>query len=298
VIVGAGLAGLIAAHAFPRMPVIEAGPEREMHKALLRFRSDSVAKLTGIDFTKVRVRKGIWLDGRFQNPSIRAGNLYSRKCLGILQGDRSIWNMEPVDRFIAPDSFYAQLVEGAHSRIHWETPADYQGASERKVQLISTAPLPVALAALAIPHDLEFKRAGITVCRFHVPNCSAYQTIYFPGEEHCMYRASITGETLIVEFSEGNQGGAAWMEDLLQAFALPDGVELIEKVSQSYGKIAPVDSTARKALIAKLTNDFGVYSLGRFATWRNLLLDDVVDDVAVVKRLLTASSYERRLAAM
>ena len=277
--------------------MLEAGPEREMHKALLRFRSDSVAKLTGIEFKRVRVRKGIWLEGRFQEPSIRAGNLYSQKCLGAVHGDRSIWNLESVDRFIAPDTFYAQLVDGARGRISWETPVDYEGAAAMKKSIISTAPLPVVLDALKIRHDLEFKRAGITVCRFHVPNCNAYQTVYFPGEEHGMYRASITGETLIVEFS-GGQGGALWMDDLLKSFALPDGVTLTEKVSQSYGKIAPVDDAARKSLVAKLTNDFGVYSLGRFATWRNLLLDDVVDDVAVVKRLLTASSYERRLAAM
>jgi hypothetical protein len=26
--------------------------------------------------------------------------------------------------------------------------------------------------------------------------------------------------------------------------------------------------------------------IGRFATWRNILLDDVVDDIAVIKRLM------------
>jgi hypothetical protein len=48
----------------------------------------------------------------------------------------------------------------------------------------------------------------------------------------------------------------------------------------------------------RLTHEHNVFSLGRFATWRNILLDDVVDDIVQVKRLLKSSSaYDLRRAA-
>jgi hypothetical protein len=48
----------------------------------------------------------------------------------------------------------------------------------------------------------------------------------------------------------------------------------------------------------RLTHERNIYSLGRFATWRNILLDDVVDDIAAIKKLLKANSaYDIRRAA-
>ncbi len=66
-------------------------------------------------------------------------------------------------------------------------------------------------------------------------------------------------------------------------------------VEQEYGKIAPVDDLPRKALLARLTDRHNIFSLGRFATWRNILLDDVAHDATVVKRLMALGSYERKL---
>ena len=70
-IVGAGLAGLISAHIFPGERIIEASPEpKQSHRALLRFRSPAVGELTGIEFKPVTVRKAIWSNGHFHNPTI------------------------------------------------------------------------------------------------------------------------------------------------------------------------------------------------------------------------------------
>jgi hypothetical protein len=102
IIVGAGLAGLIAAHSWPSSLVLEgAAAPAANHRALLRFRSDSVAKLTGVDFRKVRVRKGIFHNGSLVPPSIQTANLDAQKCLLAL-GDRSIWNVDAADRWVAP----------------------------------------------------------------------------------------------------------------------------------------------------------------------------------------------------
>lgn len=299
-IVGAGLAGLIAAHVFPREEIVEAAPgPLQMHKAVLRFRSPVVSELVGIEFRKVRVRKGIYYDGKFWQPDVAIANMYSLKCTGRINAERSIWNIEPADRYVAPESFYQQLVDSLYNRITWGHQADF---SARNGPIISTAPLPSVLKAL---HELgfgvwttNFRRAPISVRRFRIPGCDVYQTVYFPTLEHDLYRASITGDLLICEFSgEAPDGAAMWLADVLAAFAIGEA-EPIDVSSQSHGKISPIDEATRKAIVHQLSVRYGIYSLGRFATWRNLLLDDVVHDAAVVKRLINASGYEQRLASL
>lgn len=294
IIVGAGLAGLIAAHMFPTLPVIEtAETALAGHRALLRFRSDTVAKVTGIDFRRVMVQKGIWAGMEFVAPSIRLANMYSIKCHGKALPDRSIWRLDAAERFIAPETFYEQLLEAVGPRVSWAQRWDFSARSGA----ISTAPLPAVLEALGIVPgpEIRFDRQPITVRRFRVPGWDVFQTVYFPEGTHTMYRASMTGDLLICEFIGEPEG--SWQTDVELAFALAD-YEFIESSGQRFGKIAPVNDTFRKQLIARLTTEHNIFSLGRFATWRNILLDDVVNDALVIKRLITASPYERRLAAL
>jgi len=298
-IIGAGLAGLIAAHAWPQAPLVEASPQpRAAHRALLRFRSDAVSRLTGIEFRKVMVRKGIWAEGRFQEPNIRWANLYAQKVLGHgqLKGERSIWKTEPVERFVAPDTLYEQLLESVSDRVTWNQGADFC----RRDLLVSTAPMPVALATLGIKDEaLQFPRSAIKVYRFRVPGADVFQTVYFPERHLEVYRASITGDTLIVETTANACYDIDSEEAVNNAFGLHwEQAEMIEQVDQKYGKIAPIDEALRKQLLFKLTHEHNIYSLGRFATWRNILLDDVVDDIAAIKRMLKANSaYDIRKAA-
>jgi len=290
-IAGAGLAGLLAAHAWPQAEVFDPMPEpRAIHKALLRFRSKAVAQLIGIEFSEVTVRKAIWERGKFIAPSIRAANHYSAKILGRIEGDRSIWNLDPVTRYIAPESLYEQLVESVGKRIYWGMGVEF---AHLEAPLISTAPLPVVLEALRIANDIEFKRAPIHVARYRVPKCAVYQTVYFPDPELQVYRASITGDLLIVE-SMSEPDTLEWVH-VLEPFGIYTLDKVEAKAEQRYGKIVPLPDSVRKPLLAHLTSQHRIFSLGRFATWRNILLDDVVDDIAVVRRLLRASEYEHRL---
>lgn len=293
VIVGAGLAGMIAAHVFPTMPVVERNLyPATPHRALLRFRSPAVGEVTGIGFNPVTVRKGIWLDGDWVEPNIRAANLYSRKVLGVL-ADRSIWNTDSVTRWIAPPNFYEQLLEQVGHRIHWGTHADFSTGEP----VVNTAPLPVVLDEIGISYKQSFRRAPITVHKFAIPNADVYQTVYFPSPDHTLYRASITGNVLICEFSGELDG--EWWEELSAAFALDNVLSNpLESGEQRYGKIADIDDSWRKAMIARLTQEYNIFSVGRYATWRNILLDDVVHDVTVVKRLMNQSTYERKLRSL
>jgi hypothetical protein len=303
-IIGAGMAGLLAGHAWPMATIAESAPEpREVHKALLRFRSDAVSKLTGIEFRRVRVHKGIWSvrSESFVPPDIRLANLYAQKVLGYdhIKGDRSIWNIEPVDRFIAPEDFYEQLLNNVGRRIQWGASG---GFSNRLGTIISTAPMPVALQAAKITTDQSFRKSGITVRRWRLRNTDLFQTIYFPDSWTALYRASITKDMLIAEFADGHEDDeeGEWVHDMSEAFGIrfDEVAEPMGKVEQKYGKIEPIDDAARKQLLFQLTHDHGIFSLGRFATWRNILLDDIVDDIAVIKRLLRAgaSSYDLKMA--
>ena len=295
-IVGAGLTGLLAAHAWPRMAVLEAAPgPAAAHRALLRFRTDAVSHLTGIAFRKVSVRKAIVAGGAFVAPSIRLANQYSLKIAGRMLPDRSIWNIETADRFIAPPDFYEQMVEAVGSRIFWGEVADIAGAAAARTTMISTAPMPSTLGALGIGSRLQFERSAIVVDRLRVPCADVFQTVYFPEADTPVYRASITGDLLIVE-SIGEVGpDPGDIAMVLDAFGAPQA-DQIDRAEQRYGKIAPIDDDgARRALLFSLTRDYGVYSLGRFAVWKNVLLDDVVGDIASIKRMMAADAYTRRL---
>lgn len=298
IILGAGLSGLIAATQFPGATVYEAnGPEHLAHRAVLRFRSDVLSRLTGIPFRKVTVRKSIWFEGQHVQPNIMLANLYSQKTNGGYL-DRSIWNVEPVERFIAPEDLQQQMAEMIGNRINWNSRIDAEALAMLPRPIISTLPMPVLLELLDLQTAARgetFHHQGIVVDRYRVKNADVFQTIYFPDPDWDTYRASITGDLLIVErrgrtISDG-------LDLILEAFGIDDAdVEVVdESHAQRFGKIRPIDDAVRRNTIFNLTHEHGIYSLGRFAVWRNVLLDDVANDTAVVKRLIAGGKYSAAL---
>lgn len=297
-IYGAGIAGLLAGCTFQNAEIIESRQKGDSgHKALLRFRTPAVGDAVGIDFRKVRVHKGIWFDGKFVEPNILLANLYSQKVIGRL-ADRSIWNIEPTDRYIAPTDFIEQLEDRCANRIEWGRAIAQGDIMSEKDQVISTLPMNVMahLRGLLHPTGINFNYAPITVRRWTILGADVYQTIYFPNPNTSLYRASITGNLLIAEYitpplSKHDDGldYPFWT-----AFGLSNAdMRPMEVANQRYGKIAPIDDTWRKSFIYKLSTQFNIFSLGRFATWRNLLLDDVIKDLGVLKKLMNSGIYER-----
>lgn len=309
IIIGGGLAGLLAACHFKDAEIHEAGDEIANHRALLRFRDKGVSELTGIPFRDVEVRKGIYTakDHTFHDRcNIKLANLYSRKVVGEVMG-RSIWNLDPVTRYVAPPDLYERLVKMHRDRIYFNLPAQTIWQGQSHATYINTAPLPV-IAKIAIGFQMDeaiehgTQRASIRVDRFKVANCDVHQTIYFPEEDLRVYRASITGDTLIVEYiADANPENMRFSSEdsevdfaVCAAFGLDRySLKLDGTVDQQYGKIVDLSKDVRQAALYELTRDYGIYSLGRFATWRNILLDDVVKDIRVIDGLIKASDYGR-----
>ena len=322
-IYGAGLAGLITAHVLrshaPR--IIERQPTLpNNHAALLRFRSEAVAEATGIDFTRVRVHKAIKHDGAIHTRSnLRLANLYARKVIGYAH-PRSVIDLSPVDRWIAPSNFVQLLADSLPDRISFGH-AGLSGhilESADRAPIVSTIPMPKLMTMVRWPEPPAFISRSITTITVALGSAfGLHQTIYYPDAGSIPYRCSITGSTLIIEMiTESPDRGAlaAHLSDvsdlrdpvykkIIQAaradFGLGDYPADYRVKTTEFGKILPLDrqgDQTRKDFIMAMTDLRQCYSVGRFATWRQILLDDIVNDARHVKRMIEGRhGYAERL---
>ena len=278
-ILGAGIAGMLAGLAFPKAEIHEvASSFKDSHKALMRFRTKDIGVFCGIPFREVLVRKGIWFNGKFDRATIKHANQYSKKVVGRII-ERSIWNLDDATRYIAPEDFVVQLSERLGDRVIYNSPFSAEVADI----CISTIPMSTMTRIIAPPTQAPtFEFQSINVKRWLVKDADVFQTIYFPDPETNLYRASITKDLLIAEGM-----GDFDPHYVMLAFGLtPADVVLLEDVTQSYGKIAPIDEDWRLSYIGWLTTEKKIFSLGRYGTWRNILLDDVLKDINIIKRWL------------
>jgi hypothetical protein len=314
-IYGAGMAGLLAGNMLRRHhpEVLEAQPALpDNHGALLRFRSSAVEEVTGIRFRKVRVQKGIKSDyGVVTTPSLDLTNKYSYKVSGEVT-NRSVLDLSPGDRYIAPPTFLADLALGAGPRVRFGYPLTAEAISLRNAgspPILSTIPMPALMAMVNWEPLPTFRWHPIWSLTFPItaPKVDVFQTLYYPDEDISLYRASITGDRMILEFIKdpareyADPLDAIW--GVMEDFGLPVGRGLVvgdHSIShQKYGKLAPMtpeDDAIRRRFIVAMSDQYNIYSLGRFATWRQLLLDDVVADVQKIERfILDRSGYARSL---
>lgn len=303
-IYGAGLAGLIAGHMLRRFEPEIHELQLELpnnHEAVLRFRSEAVSVATGIPFRRVRVYKQVWYKNEAwvgpEMPS-RITNQYSLKVTGQVL-NRSIVNLAPVDRWIAPLDFVDQLSRGLD--IHYHSLLSVYSLTQEGIK-ISTVPMPMLLGLMNAPKYFRnskwpHRTTWNVVANIHSPPIDVYQTTYFPEDNFRFYRATLTGPRLSIEYIQEPKD---MMEDvffiLTQAFGFGHfRVQEYRKHLMEYGKIAPVSESQRQGVIRLATERHHCYSLGRFATWRQILLDDIVNDVKVIERLIDADPYTRAL---
>jgi hypothetical protein len=311
-IYGAGMAGLLAANLLRRhKPVIhEAAAELpNNHAALLRFRTDAVSRATGIPFRKVRVHKGIMFEERlYTAPTLKLSNLYSEKVSGKVH-NRSILNLDPADRFISPPNFIEQLARSCDiefNQVLDETSARNFGFGASHESIISTIPMPTLMGLLGWPHPERFESREITSIVASLPDdkYDVYQTLYYPCPDTPVYRASMVGNQFILELIGDERSNKVqlehaefWVRESLADFGIrPTKIFALTHKTQRYGKILPIDDAARKTFILHASDHFNIYSVGRFATWRQILLDDVVQDIEVVASFINQrDTYTRKL---
>ena len=297
VIIGAGLSGLIAASMLRGQ--ISGILERQSsipnnHAALLRFRSSVVGDATGIPFRKVQVMKAVMEP---ENP-VKDAIDYSIKVTGS-PAIRSINSAQGrvEQRWIAPSDFIQRLAEQSAGAIAFDvefSPEEFRGQG---CPVISTIPMPTLMKLLDYPHAAEFKsREGwVITCDLRWVDFCA--TLYYPRRTTMQYRASVTGNKLIIEgigtTSMAELNARSIVNEAASDFGMYDAFDSfsIKIKQQPYAKILPIDDDVRKRFIMWASDKFNIYSLGRFATWRpGLLLDDVVNDVRVIQRMINGSS--------
>lgn len=319
IIIGAGMAGCIAAMMNPNAIILEASDTPPTnHNAVLRFREDSVSIVTGIPFNEVTVHKAIWYNDSERPPTPRLCNMYSKKVTNKIIS-RSIWNLNTVKRYVAPQDFHMRMIEKLGDRIKYG--AKVNDITKDKIffkdgtflhrgdmPIVSTMPLQIMVdlaygvsPAGQIPNfNLnrgEFQK--ISTLRGRVKDSNVHQTIYYPGMDTPIYRATLTGSDLIIEMMGDNvELYDSEISMVEKSFGLESSDVVFEvggKPTQQYGKISPIDEKVRRRLIYKLSIEHNIFCLGRFGTWRNILLDDVVDDVNVIKNLIEKDLYHNHL---
>lgn len=295
IIVGAGLAGLLAARmlAHHKPTVIEVQPALpNNHAAVLRFRTRQIGDLVGIPFRRVNMIKDVL---PWQNP-VADSLAYSFKNSGQYRSDRSVTTgLVSDERFIAPPDFIARLAAGADIRYGIK----FDFGEFRVVPVISTIPMPALMKALGYEPTQTFLSVYGSVVRAKVLNCEAYVSLLVPAPNTIWSRVSLTGHELIVECPRSNISSLKSIGDIAGQAANQIGIDAndVGEASahfQQYNKILPLaDDDERKRFMYYATDKHSIYSLGRYATWRpGLLLDDLVKDIQLIDGWIKSGLYD------
>lgn len=308
-IIGAGMAGLLAANLLSRRNPIVYEAQAALpnnHSAVLRFRSSIVGDALGIPFKKVQMIKAPL---PWRNP-VADALAYSTKCFGIARSDRSILDGVVVaERYVAPENLIQRMAEGVNinygSRALSRPPIDFP--------TISTIPMPSLMAILGYHDRPKFNYVPGLNISARIAKCDAYVSLLIADPAFSYSRISITGDELIIEvprkcdqaIDECTSASTKLLSaELIVSSAIehlgiaPERVSSIAWKEQTYAKIAPIDDDARKRFLHWATVNHNIFSLGRYATWRpKLLLDDLVNDIRKIERwAFSGSHYDVALA--
>jgi hypothetical protein len=200
--------------------------------------------------------------------------------------------MGTVERFVAPPDFLKQLESASKEKIFYgiEDLGYIDDCRRTGTNLISTIPLPVLWRMMYPGEEVEQEfghRSGINVLLTLSESVSGFASLYIPDPTIPAARISLTRNVISVEFYGAWEGCNSQLltqkaVDLVwQKLGIDQAmIGKAEVRRQPFAKILPIDEAVRQRMLVRLTDDFGIYSLGRYATWRpGLLLDDLVKDV-------------------
>lgn len=307
VILGAGMAGAMAYGYFRSYnpEVYDAKTDDDVKYAIMRLKDKSIGLILGTPLKEIKVDKACYYKGKlYDNSNIMLSNLYSYKVNDKLNS-RSIDHLNKATRFILndkislPTNYNHEFKDVVHKDVVFKAPP--HAAVLKKYDIcISTLPMShmVKIKGMEKFKDVSFHSKPICVKKFKLKIKSCVnQTIYFPDPELQTYRASIEEGEFIVESIEIKPNEAE-IEEIANAFGLDlSMMDFDNEFENKHGKIIPIDPDIRRSIIAELTEKFNIYSLGRFATWRNLRTDDLIDDLKKIDKIIKVSNLKnyRRL---
>lgn len=303
-ILGSGISGLICANYFKGYTIFEkANSLTANHKALFRFKSDLLSKMLNLKpLRKVKVRKSIYCDGKFYNePNIAFSILYSKKVSNFIS-DRSIWSSDgsSVDRYIPDYDLIGDLAALVNieygknvssiknSRIFFE-----DGGSVKYNTIISTIPLANLLQITDIVCEEKFCSKNIFVNTIYLKNCDIDHTIYIVCENDPIYRISFVKNKII--FESVAPIGMDSINKFLRVLHIDESfvVDLgCDNFVHVHGKMFDINSSNIKSLLLFLTEKFNIYSAGRYAIWRNIMVEDLISDLLKLKELMYCNKHK------
>jgi len=308
-IIGAGVAGAIASVATSSYTptVFEASQASghtcfKRHKAVLRLRDPATASLLGCQVEAVTVQKMIlFKDQLISEPTITTNNLYSLKVSDTIQ-NKSIQDLGFCQRYIIKDDIVPKGSVEYGCRVSRITPGRIEFENRESFDydiLISTIPLPALLKICDITAKQSFLTKQIGILRGVLPDnfSKVHQTIYIPEHHYKTYRATLQGSDIIFENIESKPFDDVLhlnneRKELLKLFGLSwDCASKWTSTYQVAGKIIPIDDTARRSLIYRLTDEFNIFSFGRYAIWKQVRIDNLVADIEKIKKMIR-SKYE------
>jgi hypothetical protein len=246
-----------------------------------------VSDATGIPFTRETVHKGLLKDEQVVNEAtLQDSNRYSLMVTGGNLYNRSIMDLRSGERWCAPRDFVQQMARKVDIQFNAEKDFVSWGMLEHDDPTISTIPMPFMMKMFGWRDIPDFKYLPVWTIKAQLKITSKVcQTIY-QTEPLSWYRATLHGQELTLEFmfDPANEHAleALWPFGVdLQSLHFPQAINKIP-----IGKIQPIDETVRKRFLLWLTEKHNIYSLGRFATWRNILLDDIVKDVKQIESMI------------
>ena len=293
-----------------RPVVYESSPKCKVfanHDAVMRFRDSKVPLLLGSDFDKIEVDKAICLNGNiYTTCNLRMNNLYSLKTTDCVM-PKSIRDTTTAVRYLVKELKAIQFENAltGHKLVSVKTAEDgtrkavFETASEiveaEYDAMISTIPMPAMMALTGITSNESFACKTTYNLSVVVPfvRSKTHQTIYFPDNSTGVYRASLEGSRLILESI--TPIAREDIDVVVKAFGISAkffSYNLLNGGKENkYGKILPVDDRARKSIIFELTDRFAIYSLGRFAIWKSVRTDSLINDIDIIKAMIS-SKYE------
>jgi len=305
VVLGAGIAGLVAASAFSdgnNVVIIDKNLRDDPfsnHSAVLRLRNDKIKDYLKCKLEPVKVFKQAYYNGSLHSaPNIAMNNIYSRKTRDAL-GWRSINDLGVYERYLISGiehDFYTlqgefvgvektdQAFEIIIDRVNPVVPDRIAKEFVPADICISTIPMPTMLNCLG-----NYAKAFLAnpihtaTCEIFIKS-TVHQTIYFANLSP-VYRATVENNKFTVESMDEICEDDVY--ECIEIFGLSkDNLSKPEFRTQWLGKIVPIDDIQRRKIMMDLTNKFNIYSFGRYAVWKDLRIDQILEDIEKIKLMV------------